>query len=335
MGMKSDMENYDSSAKHSQLNTKDPLTGEVLCLKDLKISVPEAVADGDTVTLSCQYDLENDALYLVRWYLEAEEFYRYVPKEEPPARVFEIAGVSVDMRKSNANNVTIRAVSRNHTGTYQCEVSADAPLFHTEHQSAKMIVAMLPESQPAMSLMGVATDPTGKRVVQQGDRFKASCISGPSYPPVNFTWRINGVKYPSSTSGFRDSVFVKTWETKESFSELLVNVDSVLSGMHTSHQGHLFVVHPFPRRSLHLRCETNIFTLYRGAAEMEVEVQEENPPTYGGKVSPTTDQRGGANRGDPDNSALTTGSAILLSGCHKYLAIRLILFWLVIVFCFL
>ncbi|XP_059611092.1 uncharacterized protein LOC132258014 [Phlebotomus argentipes] len=310
------------------------LINRVLCLKDLKISVPEAVADGDTVTLSCQYDLENDALYLVRWYRDAEEFYRYVPKEEPPARVFEIAGVSVDLKKSDANNVTIRSLTRNHTGTYQCEVSADAPLFHTEHQSAKMMVARLPESQPVMSLFGVTADPAGRRVVQHGDRFKASCISGPSYPPVNFTWRINGVKYPSSTSGFRDTGVVRSWETREAFSELLVNVDSVLSGAHSSHQGHLFVIHPHPRRSLHLRCETNIFTLYRGAAEMELEVQEENPPTYGGKVSPTTDQRGGGNRGDPDNSALT-GSAILLGGCHKCLVFRIILFWLVIVFCLL
>lgn len=29
------------------------------CLKDIQLYVPEAVADGDTVTLSCQYDLEN------------------------------------------------------------------------------------------------------------------------------------------------------------------------------------------------------------------------------------------------------------------------------------
>ncbi|XP_055679403.1 uncharacterized protein LOC129787696 [Lutzomyia longipalpis] len=303
------------------------LINRVLCLKDLKISVPEAVADGDTVTLSCQYDLENDALYLVRWYLDSEEFYRYVPKEEPPARVFEIAGVSVDIKKSDANNVTIRSLTRNQTGTYQCEVSADAPLFHTEHQSAKMMVATLPDSQPAVSVFGVTTDPTGRRVVQQGERFKASCISGPSYPPVNFTWRINGVKYPSSTSGVRDTGIIRSWDTRETYSEILVNVDNVLSRSHSSHQNQLFVIHPHPRRSLHLRCETNIFTLYRGAAEVELEVMEDHPPTYGGKVSPTTDQRGGANRGDPDNSALT-GSAILLGGYHKCFIFRLILFCL-------
>lgn len=37
------------------------------------------------------------ALYSVRWYFEQEEFYRYVPKESPPSRVFPISGVIVDV----------------------------------------------------------------------------------------------------------------------------------------------------------------------------------------------------------------------------------------------
>lgn len=30
----------------------------VLCLKDLTVTIPEAVASGDTVTLHCNYDLQ-------------------------------------------------------------------------------------------------------------------------------------------------------------------------------------------------------------------------------------------------------------------------------------
>lgn len=86
----------------------------------MSIAVPEAVAVGDTVTLSCHYDLENvriissliiwiyinkyliyfqlqAALYSVRWYFELEEFYRYVPKESPPTRVFANTGITVDV----------------------------------------------------------------------------------------------------------------------------------------------------------------------------------------------------------------------------------------------
>lgn len=89
-------------------------------LKDLKIFVPDAVISGSAATLSCQYDLGKvkrslyliftqllyvfififyvqASLYSVRWYFEGEEFYRYVPKESPPMRVFPVSGILVDV----------------------------------------------------------------------------------------------------------------------------------------------------------------------------------------------------------------------------------------------
>lgn len=33
----------------------------------------------------------------MRWYLEQEEFYRFVPKESPPSRVFAVFGIVVDV----------------------------------------------------------------------------------------------------------------------------------------------------------------------------------------------------------------------------------------------
>uniref|UniRef100_A0A182WSM0 Ig-like domain-containing protein n=1 Tax=Anopheles quadriannulatus TaxID=34691 RepID=A0A182WSM0_ANOQN len=71
-----------------------------LCsLKDLKIFVPEAVIMGNAATLSCQFELEKATLYSVRWYFEGEEFYRFVPKESPPARTFPVSGITVDLNK--------------------------------------------------------------------------------------------------------------------------------------------------------------------------------------------------------------------------------------------
>lgn len=72
---------------------------------------------GNAATLSCQYDLDNvsayqvmqwdckfhgafflqASLYSVRWYFESEEFYRFVPKEAPPARTFPVSGINVDV----------------------------------------------------------------------------------------------------------------------------------------------------------------------------------------------------------------------------------------------
>lgn len=45
------------------------------------------------------------------------------------------------MSVSNAKNVTLLAVSREISGEFQCEVSADAPSFHTQLLSTPMTVA--------------------------------------------------------------------------------------------------------------------------------------------------------------------------------------------------
>lgn len=63
----------------------------------MRLTVPIAVREGHSVTLGCDYDLEGAALYSVKWYRENDEFYRYVPKEEPPTRVFPLPGLHVDV----------------------------------------------------------------------------------------------------------------------------------------------------------------------------------------------------------------------------------------------
>uniref|UniRef100_A0A1A9VQ97 Ig-like domain-containing protein n=1 Tax=Glossina austeni TaxID=7395 RepID=A0A1A9VQ97_GLOAU len=84
---------FDDAPTEKELSTRPKAD----CLKDLKIFVPEAVIMGNAATLSCQYDLEQAALYSVRWYFGTEEFYRYVPKESPPTLVFPVSGINVDM----------------------------------------------------------------------------------------------------------------------------------------------------------------------------------------------------------------------------------------------
>lgn len=86
------------------------------------------------------------------------------------------------------------AVPRIISGKYQCEVSADAPLFHTETSTAKMLVAELPAHKPNLSVYGQTNN--SKKVISIGDLLKTSCVSGASHPPVNFTWIINGNIFP-------------------------------------------------------------------------------------------------------------------------------------------
>lgn len=71
--------------------------GNGSALTDMNLIVPRAVRAGHSVTLGCQYDLGNASLYSVKWYRNNDEFYRFVPKEEPPFRVFPIQGIRVDV----------------------------------------------------------------------------------------------------------------------------------------------------------------------------------------------------------------------------------------------
>lgn len=70
---------------------------ESQALKDLRVKAPEVVKKGANVTLTCDYDLEGVPLYSIRWYRYEVEFYRYLPKESPPTKVFPVKHVEVDV----------------------------------------------------------------------------------------------------------------------------------------------------------------------------------------------------------------------------------------------
>lgn len=66
-------------------------------LRDVRVTVPMAVKKGDNAHLICNYDLEGDTLYSVKWYKGRREFYRYTPKENPGMKIFPLAGINVDV----------------------------------------------------------------------------------------------------------------------------------------------------------------------------------------------------------------------------------------------
>lgn len=103
--------------------------------------------------------------------------------------------------------------------------------------------------------------------------------------------------YPASGSRASSPPLEQNWKNQEAWSELVIHVDGTVVPLVASN------------RRIVIRCTANIYELYRGVAGSVVHVIDENYWVTGGKVSPTIDQRGGANRGDPDNSALTGGAA--------------------------
>ncbi|XP_061709680.1 uncharacterized protein LOC133519649, partial [Cydia pomonella] len=154
-------------------------------LKDVQLIAPSAVRLGDEVQLGCKWTLEgNETLYSVKWYRGRQEFFSYLPKEYPFTRIFPQPGIDVDVSKSTSQQVALREATRALAGRFRCEVSADAPSFHTQVRSAFIHVVELPPDKPTIK--------AEKGWYASGDSLRAQCSSPPADPPANLTWLLNG-----------------------------------------------------------------------------------------------------------------------------------------------
>ncbi|XP_035783651.1 uncharacterized protein LOC118461903 isoform X2 [Anopheles albimanus] len=284
------------------------LISSVRSLKDLKIFVPEAVIMGNAATLSCQFELEKASLYSVRWYFESEEFYRYVPKESPPARTFPVSGITVDGTQSDATSVTLRGVTRDLTGQFQCEVSEDAPLFHTDIRQARMQVVELPKEDPHMQL--------DKTHITTLDNFRAVCTVGTSFPAANITWYINSKRIhrtPYQRITYRSYEGTPTFSSLEMFphSQVLLDIYQSMPPFHTS---------------LTVMCEISILHIYTKSAQQRILVSDLvttiSPNLLG--LDGSNNRR--KNNGDPDNSPLTGGCPASDRGSRLLVVLLCLLF---------
>ena len=99
---------------------------------------------GHDISLVCDYELEDDILYSIKWYRDDKEFYRFRPRggmmqsmiaasfmffsftESPPVTTYFLPGVSV-MRRSSPTHLIIHNISSSTSGIFKCEVSAGPP----------------------------------------------------------------------------------------------------------------------------------------------------------------------------------------------------------------
>ncbi|XP_049881355.1 uncharacterized protein LOC126377588 [Pectinophora gossypiella] len=212
--------------------------GTVNTLKSLQIHVPTAVLTGRDAELRCSYELEGAQLYSIRWYRNMIEFYRYVPKESPATKVFPVAEIKVDVAQSDQNRVVLTEVDRTLTGEYQCEVSADAPLFHTDIKSAEMVVVEPPLTSPNVS--------ADRMSYVGGDHIRANCSSPPSLPAANITWYVNEQMVPGFTANH------------------VLNFSNGYASSLATLELEAAVLSPVP--TLMIRCEANIFDVWRGTS---------------------------------------------------------------------
>ena len=60
------------------------------------VGVPSYAIQGKEAVLSCDYDLEGQQLYAVKWYKNGLEFYRFLPSSAKATTIYARPGVNVD-----------------------------------------------------------------------------------------------------------------------------------------------------------------------------------------------------------------------------------------------
>ncbi|XP_066581088.1 uncharacterized protein [Prorops nasuta] len=223
------------------------IVGVCCGLREVRIQIPTAVKKGDSAILNCWYDTEDDPLYAVKWYKGDREFYRYTPGENPVVKTFPIGNLTVKKAESNATQVALMKLELDAAGKYSCEVSADAPSFHTDIVSATMDVAELPGERP--SIHGL------KRKYRIDDVVRLNCTSARSRPPANLTWYINGQQPMASQVRTYTSLDTNEseWQISQIGLQFLVTAEHFLSG------------------KMKIRCSASIYDIYWQSTEVSAE----------------------------------------------------------------
>ncbi|XP_075150478.1 beaten path Ic [Haematobia irritans] len=260
----------------------------IVALKDVSVTIPQAVKRGSNAMLTCNYDMENDTLYSVKWYKGRREFYRYTPKENPAMKVFLTqSGLNVERNLSNQSHVVLLAVPLNISGKFTCEISVEAPSFQTAMVSGEMEVVELPEEQA--SVTGIQPR------YRIGDLVDGNCSIKYSKPAANLTWTINGIVVPPH--------HIKTYQI-EKYEE--TNLESVMSAIHF-----MVTTQHFIKGQMRLKCTASIFDIFR--EEIESVIEEDRPRimasgrSYDAHSYPHDDNGGGYE--DHNESYLTYFSA--------------------------
>ncbi|KAH8262829.1 hypothetical protein KR044_000802, partial [Drosophila immigrans] len=221
-------------------------------LKDVSVMIPQAVKRGSNALFTCNYDMENDTLYSVKWYKGKREFYRYTPKENPAMKVFAMtSGLNVERNLSNQSHVVLQSVPLNISGKFTCEISVEAPTFQTAMVSGEMEVVELPEEHTVV---------TGIQARYRiGDLVDGNCSIKYSKPAANLTWTINGIVVPPH--------HIKTYQIEKQENTTLESVTSAIHFMVTNQH--------FLKGRMRLKCTADIFDIFK--EEVETFIEEDKP----------------------------------------------------------
>ncbi|XP_058810302.1 uncharacterized protein LOC131675361 [Phymastichus coffea] len=252
------------------------LVGDTTSLQDLKMTVPARVRVGDSALLICSYDLQNNQLYAIKWYLDDGEFYSYTPKNNPPHKSFNHRSIKVNVSSSNMQDVTLVNVLRSHSGKYRCEVTEEAPNYDTRVQEAEILVVDVPKKEPT-----IAVD---RQHLQEGERLRANCTSGASRPAPNITWTLNGAPLNRRTAQYKEEKRnLPNRADNESMSLTHSSLSLNTSGL-------------FREGRIRLRCFAEITPVYNASASIAITEDVPNIASITGDASSHSRQSSGCNQ---------------------------------------
>ncbi|KAL1497145.1 hypothetical protein ABEB36_008151 [Hypothenemus hampei] len=217
---------------------------EMTGLRNVILTIePSIVKHGRSSTLRCQYDLESDTLYSVKWYRGSYEFYRYDPTEVPNIKHFALPGINFDLTSSNSTQVVLKDIEFNLAGNFSCEVTTDGLKIDTRIDSKSMAVVQIPEHPPQISV--------GREALDYGDILRANCSSHPSRPPADLKFILNNITVNQSEPALLRRRNTRDWSD--------LQLELKLSFIH------------FNRGRLILQCVAQIPSIYQEIAELELE----------------------------------------------------------------
>lgn len=227
------------------------------------VNLPTPLAVGEGGWLECDWADDGDKIYALKWYLGLDEFYRWTPAETPPVKTFSMSGnpLAVDVDASHRGRVRIQGVTLGAAGVFRCEVSAEAPSFHTESHVAYMTVVDLPDEKPRISVP--------QDTYQLEEDVFLNCSSPRSQPPAELTFYVNGEQADPS------------WLVPQN----AIAEDPAPSSHHHHHHppglqtavlGLRFTLWPrlLRRGSVVVKCTASILNLYWDSSEVAIRVDQ-------------------------------------------------------------
>nr|XP_040574662.1 cell adhesion molecule 2-like [Lepeophtheirus salmonis] len=150
----------------------------------LGVDGPSWINLGDTVTLTCRYDLGRDAIYSMKWYKDSKELYKYIPTYKPEYITFKQPGIIIDEESTRPNQLVFKVESPLGSGQYSCEITIETPSFRTYNKTSNLTVIVPPKFPP--KIKGINSS------YRSGDLVEINCTSSDSKPAAKLTWFMNG-----------------------------------------------------------------------------------------------------------------------------------------------